>query len=597
MTETSGSIASSRFVLSGDDDGASANISELRTGFKQGFIFEILDTSTGRTVENGVHVLVLNPVRYTLSEPFQVTLTPAEDNSVVREENGIIVREITLEGTPGVAEKRARGYQGAQGGGNPLSGADHFQALRNFFRLYSSLKKDATRAASIQMIFHALRDGDHFIVVPKDFTTPRDGSKTRVHHEYRITLTAVDEATESGLRRNNDNLDDETNPFQAIVEVFNDARAAIAEVVANLDQIRRYVGNVQAVMNNAIQLVNAVGNFINASNDSINYPLQLAASVAESVGTASDTLANTIAGAPFGILNENERSLRRLEVAIDRISQFDDKFEAAAQRIEDLFEGERALTADDVVARAAGATVGSIPRLQNGSARIAGLNIPRGTALIGVPVERTDTIESIADEANTTPEAIIVINDLRPPYITAYGGPGILKPGDIILVPAASGGEAATGRGANDFLTAEEALYGIDIALDKETLKRSGKFELLVNETNNSTDFGFARGVANVVQGVEIIIGTEIGTTVFLRRLGIRRNIGVKGTTQHVLLASVTLREAMLQDTRISGFESSRVVLDSLTGELTQEITPIVSGQRPGAVFALPFGSATGGGG
>jgi hypothetical protein len=604
--ETSG-ISTERFRLSGTDEQGEANISELREAFRQGFVFELLDLAKPK-IPIAVHVMVLNPVRYNLSEPFTLTLTPGEDNTVVSEENGIIVREITLEGTYGLTQKRARGFIGAQGGGNPLSGTDHFQALRNLFRRYSALKKEPTRAANIQLIFHALRDDDHFVVRPREFATPRDAQRTRVHYEYRITMAATAEATFSALQRRPDQtgfFDQLGNTVRDINEAFNDARAGIAEVTANLSDIRRKVGNINAIVNNAIQVVNAVGGFVSGVTQLINYPLQLVANVVEGIDGAADTLLQSVEGAAFGVFHENARSLRRISAAVDRISLFPDRFEDTTQRIEDLYEGERRIRASDVdgglgsAPGAGGATVGSRTRVVSGSdGRLAGLGIPRGTGLRGVAVARTDSLESIATEAGTTPEAIIIINELLPPYLTASGGPGIAKPGDVLLVPSDTGGGGGDPRGVNDFLDPEEALYGIDIALDPVELRRNGKFELLINEANDPEDAGLVRGIPNVVQGTEITIGTEIGTTVFIPDLGLRRNVGSRGTTQHVLLASIALREAMLQDNRISQIESSRVVFDSSTGELTQEITPIVSGQRRGgATLILPFGRATGGSG
>lgn len=599
-------LSSDRFRLSGVDGQGEANISELREGFRQGFVFELLDLNRPER-PLAIHVMVLNPVKYSLSEPFSVVLTPAEDDTVVAEENGIIVREISLEGTFGLNERRARGFIGAQGGGNPLSGTDHFQHLRNLFRRYSALKKDPSQAANIQLIFHALRDDDHFIVTPRQFDTPRDSQRTRVHYEYRITMAAIAEATTSGLQRQGRQSDFGAqlgNTVRDINEAFNDARAGIAEVTANLDQIRRKVGNINTIMNNAIQVVNAVGGFISGATALINFPLQLVANIVEGVDNAADTLLQSVEGAAFGVFDENARSLRRISAAVDRIALFPDRFEDTTQRIEDLYQGERRVTSADVASGVSstpgpgGATVGTRTRVVSGSdGRLAGLSIPRGTGLRGVVVARTDSLESIATAAGTTPEAVIIINELRPPYITGAGGPGIAKPGDILLVPADIGGGGGDPRGINDFLDPEEALYGVDIALDPIELERNGRFEILVNEANDPEDAGLSRGIANVVQGTEITIGTEIGTTAFIPQLGIRRNVGSRGTAQHVLLASLTLREALLQDTRISSIESSRVVFDSSTGELSQEITPIVSGQRRGATLVLPFGRASGGGG
>lgn len=600
------SMSTERFRLRGTDEQGEANISELRPAFRQGFVFELLDMANPGT-PLAVHVMVLNPVRYLLSEPFALTLTPAEDDTVVAEENGIIIREITLEGTFGLMERRASGFIGAQGGGNPLSGTDHFQALRNLFRRYSALKKDPGRAANIVLIFHALRDDDHFVVTPRQFETPRDAQKTRVHYEYRITMAAIAEATHSALqpKREETGLFGELgNAVRDINEAFNDARAGIAEVTANLAQIRRKVGNINTVLNNAIQVVNAVGGFVSGVTQAINYPLQLVANVVEGVDSAADTLLLSVENAAFGVFHENARSLRRISSAVDRIALYPDRFEDTTKRIEDLYQGEKNVTSADVAGGVSsapgpgGATVGTRTRVIAGSdGRLAGLSVPRGTGLRGVAVTRTDSLESIASAAGTTPEAVIIINELRPPYLTAAGGPGIAKPGDVLLVPADTGSGGGDPRGVNEFLDAEEALYGIDIALDPLELDRYGRFDILVNEANEPTDAGLVRGIPNVVQGTEITIGTEVGSTVFLPTLGLRRNVGSKGTAQHALLTSLTLREAMLQDPRISGIESSRVVFDSNTGELSQEITPIVSGRRSGATLVLPFGRATGGGG
>lgn len=591
----SGSVDAQRFVLRGPD-GSEASIGEIRTGFSQGFVFELLDLANpGTPLE--VHVLVLNPTAYTLSEPFQSTLTPTEADTVIAEENGIIIREITLAGTYGLAPKTARGFIGAQGGGQALSGTEHFNKLRNLFRRYSALKKDPNRSANIQLIFHALRDDDHFVVVPRVFDTPREAQKTRVHYEYRITLAAIDEAVVSGLRAQPDTSGyDFTDAVRDINEAFNDARAAVAEVTANLAQIRQRVGNIQAVIGNAAQLLNAVGGFVSGATSLINYPLQLAATVTNQLADAGDQLIDSLDGSTYGVLTENARSLCRLEAAVDRIAMYDDRFQATAQNIEDFFQGERGITNDDVAQSgtssapgAGGVTVGSRTRTVTGSdGRLAGLDIPRRDGLRLVAVRRTDSIESIAAAAGTTPEAIIVINDLAPPYIVPGGGPGFVQPGDTVLVPASQGTGRATGHGAVDYLTPEEALYGVDIALAP-----GAKFDIAVETMRGGFDFEVVTGVANIVQGTEITVNTDRGTTQFIPDLGLRRNVGTKGTMQHVLLASIALREALLSDSRISGIESARVVLEG--DVLTQEITPVVSGARPGATLVLPFGRASSG--
>jgi hypothetical protein len=579
---------------------ASATVSELREGFRQGFVFEIYDTKARKNIPNGVHVMVLNPVRYTLTEPFQRTLTPGEDNQVVREENGIIVRDITLEGTFGLKPKSARGFLGAQGGGKPLTGTQHFSELRRLFRQYSVLKKDPDRAPHIAMIFHALRDDDHFIVVPKSFETPRDAQKSRVHYEYRITLEAVEDTHLTLTRIQEQSATKFMDKLRTINEAFHDARAAFADITADLAQTRRRLGNLHALVGNAAQFINAVGNFVSGAAALINFPPQLAANLVEQFADAGDRLLDAGEEATYGVAMEWARNFHRMEAAVDRILLFPDRFREISGNIGDLFGGERNITQQDVrdsgvsgTPQSGGATVGSRTRVVSGSGRMAGLDLPERTGIRGVVVQRTDTIESIAADADTAPEVVIIMNDLRPPYITEFGGPGIAKPGDKILVPSTHTEPEEGGRESLDYLGPDEALYGVDIAIDDRLLSDEGKLDIAIDEAHGSMDAALRKGVHNVVQGTEITLHTERGATVFLPNIGIRRNAGTKGTIQHVLLSSIILREALLSDRRVVGIESSSVVLDK--DELRQEITPILTNQRPSAPLVLPFGRPSSG--
>lgn len=587
-----------RFTLQGPD-GSQASISELRDGFRQGFVLEILDTETGRTwSQNGVFIFPLNPTDYTLSEPFQSTITPGDDDTVIAEEQGIIVREITLQGTFGLNERRAQGFQGAQGQGAALSGTEHFEELRNFLRFYSSLKKNAELSRRARMIFHALRTDDHFIVVPRSFEVPRN-NRTRVHFAYRLTLAAIEEATRSGLVPEDAGGGiDFLAPIRDISEAFHDARAAIAELSAGISELQTRVSVVGTALVNASQLVNAVGGFLAGITDVINFPLRLVATVSEQLVRVADDLYETIDEGSYGVFTENERSIRRIEAAFATFAMYPEKFENLGNKIEGYFNGETDVTRQDIVDSrtesalgAGGATVGTNTRLKLGSAGRAGLEIPRGNGFARYEVLRTDTIESIATATGASPEAIIIVNELRPPYITREGGPGIAKPGDVLLAPARTPGEGTTGVGIRDYLEADEALYGADLALDAEVLEREGLFDLAVDTSNGATDAATRSGIENVAQGIQILIRTERGTTVFAPDLGQRRNVGRKGTIQHVLLSSILLREAVLADRRVTGVESSRVVLDG--DVLTQEITVTVAGQRPSATFVLPFGRAS----
>lgn len=365
LAQAQSEAVSGRFTLRGPD-GSEATIGELRSGFSQGFVFELIDITKPEALE--VHVMVLNPRVYNLSEPFQLTLTPTAGDTVNSEQQGIIVREIALEGTYGLIKKRAEGFQGVQGGGAALSGTEHFTALRNLFRRYSALKKDASQAPNIRMIFHALRSDDHFTVEPRTFDTPRDAARTRVHYDYRITLAGIGPAEESRLRPKDDPLSI-GDPLQEISRALSDARAAYADVIQKVAVAQRKVANIATVLRQAAQFINQTGAFVTGVTDLITYPIKSVGALADVVSQSADQLASSSADLVTGssVFYEAQRTLFRLEASINRIALFPEKFQATAATTTDPYRGEKNLTQADIQGLTAGATIGSRVRVAYGS--------------------------------------------------------------------------------------------------------------------------------------------------------------------------------------------------------------------------------------
>lgn len=561
---------------------AEAPLSDIRLGFRSGFVIEVRDSRRPQ-VPVFVHSFALNPQRYILSEPHQSTLTPTEDNSVVAEENGYIIREITVEGTFGLSRKQGPSFQGDQGS---RTGNEHFIHLRNLFREYARIKQDPKEAAFHYMVFHALRDDDHFIVVPRSFETARDARQQRYHYPYRITFAAIGEATfDTALFR---------VPFLAeLGKDFHTARAFFAEVSARVGTVKSYVRNIETVLGQAADLINAVGETVDGVTELVNYPLELAANVVSDLATATDRLAVSTAGlSGDSIAAVATRNLQRLEAALDRLTAFPERFgpstiDAAASQ----YDGEQNLTADDLANRTAGADIGSRTRLALGTAGSDPLDLSGYESAIRERVLATSTIRSFSNRYNVPEELIILVNNLSYPYIAQGGGPGVLKPGDAILIPVPTAPEGPTNQPSGAYLTTEEALYGIDMALDADLIAQEGKFDLLPAQSLDDVDL--KRGIDNVIQGTEITVRTDRGSSAYVPEVGIRRSIGLKGTIQHMLLAALNLREGILADPRIEGIDDARITLED--DVLSQEITPRLRGDRSGTNFILPFGTASGG--
>lgn len=586
-----------RFTIAlGDEDSAIPAV-DARLGFRAGYVIEVVDDEWDEVLE--AQVFALNPKQYNLSEPFALTLTPGDDDMVVSEEAGIIIREITIDGTFGLSKKTAptfttntRANTGASStakGGGTKSGNQHFLALRKMFRDYGKLKKDPTRGPNIRMIFHSLKDDDHFVVVPRQFETPRDSRTSRFTYEYRITMAAIAESD----RRVVPQGDDFGNPLKIVMEALNDARAFFSELTSELSLLKRQAGNIQAVLINANALITSVSNLVTGATDFIDFGFKQAVGVVNSVADVADTIANTLLDVTVGTIGDAVRNLQRMEAAFNRILAFPDKFTGAGNDLSRLFreyEGERGLTQADIENSTAGASLGSSTRIARGSSGSAGLSLDDFDGFRRHTVTGTDTLSGIAGRYDVPPELIIVINDLRFPYIADGAGPGVRSAGDELLIPTRGG--SSTGGSRRGHASVEDTLYGRDIALDERVFLRERKLEWKVATTHGAMDAETVSGVANVVQGIQLIVRQERGSNAYLQSVGIRRTPGQKGTIERVMMTALNLREGVLLDSRVIDIDSIDVVLDG--DVLTQEITPILRGQRNDLTLVVPFGRATG---
>lgn len=565
--------------------------SDARLGFGAGFVLELIDLRQPQPL--AVFVFVLAPQSYELSEQHESTLTPTQGNVVVDESVGVQQRSIMLEGTFGRKERAASAYVASQGGGKPLSGDDHHFALRDLLRRYSALKQSDLTAPHTRLVFHALREDDHFVIAKPLFVTPRNARETRMHYKYRFTATAIGDAREiTRLRRNaaaNDGsrFDD---ALRSISQSFHDARAAFADLTQSIDSVKRKVGNITTVLTQAAQLINAVGAAIGAGQSLlIDYPIQQVATVVESLAFASDDLLDSIDPSPE--TQNAARQLRRMEAAFDVITMFPSRFKAQRPtQVWTAYQGERRLSPDDIRNGTAGAAPGSATRVARGTAQEAGFPVTEYRGVREITVRAGDTLEGIAVRAGVPPELIVEVNDLRPPYLLPGGGPGVLGPGDIVLVPEILGGSGDVSP--TQVSSAGDAIYGVDLALDLRLLEREGVLDIADPIDEDAGDAPLRGGVDNVAQGISVTIATERGSTVYVPDVGINRNVGRKGTLGHVLLASTNLRDAVLADDRIESIRRSAVVLDG--DVLTQEIDPVIAGSAADTTLVLPLGTTRG---
>ncbi len=559
---------------------------DVATAYRDGYVLELYQPGPpARVLE--AFVFPLAPQKYTLTEPFVATLTPTEGNSVVAEEYGTILRDISIEGTLGMKPKR-----GGLGTTDPISGNDHFINLRNFFRLYSRYKQSqSAQERRIEMRWHAVRDDDHFIVVPKMFETPRDIKSTRVHYQYRIQLTAVEKIEASRSTA----IEDDENVLQRITRSLNDARGSLVDLTAKTAALRIKLSNVQVVFNNAASVMRAVGGFVRASSDVIYFPWKLAVNTIEQIERTADDLAFDVIDSTAGKYAESIRDFRRMQRSLDRIAQFPDRFvEGFKDTATSEYAGQRKLTQRDFADGTAGASQGSRYSVAYGTEAQAGLDVGSFDNVIRVTVDRTMTLQSLSAKYDVPPEALIILNDLRPPYFTPGGGFGTLAPGDTILIPSgeATGTQPSMLGLAADYDNPDELLYGRDLAIDMDLYRQKSIFDFKLDVAHGSLDAEIVFGIANVEQAMFVLLETEQGTTTFLPDVGLVKRVGRKGTFSNALLASISLREALLSDPRIASIDKMEIFLEK--DALYQEVTPRLVDGRVGTTVTQPLGKVQG---
>ena len=567
--------------------------------FVKGFVFEIIDTRTQEAIVT--KSLVLNPRSYILTEPFSVNLTPAEDNSVVAEENGIIIREIQIEGTTGLKHRKEEAFGRGGSVGTEASGIDHFKDLRALFRRYSDLKKNPAESPHIVMVFHNVKEDDHFVVAPRSFVTPRHAKKNRIHFEYSISLAAIQELPIPVKSADFD-------PFgifsavSKITKTINMLRTYLAETINEIETLRRRLRNPLLIIDDLALGLNELSALTEAIIGTYLLGREGLLQLTDLAEDKKDLLSLDIDELPDAFLLAAAQRFGKIEGLLPAAGEDPAVFPVTLGQISQAYSGARDYTEDDLEKNLAGATLGTRTRITLGDEADQGVSFGTFNSTSRYIVQATDTIDSIVARFNTPREIIVEANSLVFPYITRGGAPGTLQPGDTIIVPLRGGGaskpgvgESSGGGGGGDegsYATPDELLYGIDIGLDMDLLNQ-GIFDIKIDEIHGSMDAELVSGVDNVVQGVGITINTERNSTNLLPGFGIKRVAGTRGTVDTMLMASLYLREAIVSDSRIEGIESINIVK---TGDvLTQEITPNLKNRKAGDTLSIHYGKFTAG--
>ena len=608
---------------------------------KQYSIF-ILDAKTNKVIQDA-NFLGLNPAAtlappeyffrvapkvIEVSEPYATTIIPTQRGGKYVESHGSIIKSIRIQGTTGVRPNRKRGpgsnipligeavndltgefdlrlpgpRSGAPNGGlrpyrasSEETGFDSIVFLRNIFRAYSDVKENDETSNHILMVWRNNKDGDSWIVEPKEFRVNRSAASP-LTYEYNITFQTL-----SPL---NVTFSTESDPLSAVLETrkvfervqeFNQSLRRTFLIVST--QVRRLEGlGVFAQTQLLTPIINVTRGLgvLRATGSNFGKRLQHNARV---LRDNLDNAVDLLSGTP-GVEEQDAlvRSLRRASITAARIL-----VEPGTRESVDSEGGERQdryarayITAGNTADRVRVAPAVGGSKTYIGNAAPTG-SVAQGTVHVGEDI-RALAGRLLGDRSQW--HIIVTLNGLKSPYLATDGRADTLAPGDNILYPVSSRGVSSMslntvnvsdgetdGTNQNTLGPVQQA-YGRDIRLVSVPTSASG-VDLADFGVNQKGDLASVVGVPNVEQGIIIKFSTERGELPAHPGFGASFPIGSKATPEAINDFRSATESTIYSDGRVQRVDRLDFIVEGDTLLAQSRIVLIDSSDNLNITFPL----------
>lgn len=469
------------------------------------------------------HRLQINPQDLQQDEIFAIEVTPTF-RGVIVEHQGSVLKDITISGTTGVSPMRREGGALSDSGRpilqSGISGYEEFHELRNYFRVYVEAKRSEAKSANkeLRMVFKNFKDSEFLFVEPQRFTMRRSSSRPFMY-DYSISLKGIGvssvEKTTPNMFESIDNM------LENVQDYFNAATGIINGSIGIITRFQRDIsatllGPLRAIQI-AISAVRGGGNLLSTYSVTRKTIDDLRVIVGKIRNDLSDGFGidmaafNSFAGRSPTLSAASGRSPTYQERKVLNAMNLITRGLLLLSRQNDLFE-------QDVFSINSG-----VLATYNDSITLDTPQTVRQSSILG-----NDDIQTIAaremGDADKYRE-IILLNNLKPPYIDAAGGSGVLKPGDKILIPQQQA-NLDTGVLKNKEYNISKGMgegekgLGVDIRVTDD-----GDLSI-----SNTKDLDLLAGNANMAQAITLKLLIEQGGLKRHLEIGTNLQIGSKGT-------------------------------------------------------------------
>jgi len=488
--------------------------------------------------------LQINPQELGQDEIFAIQVTPTFKGIMV-EHQGVTLRDIVIAGTTGISPKRGQG--GALSTGAPAFGKGHsgyaeFHELRNYFRVYAEQKRRPGNE-KLRMVFRNFKDREYLIVEPQKFKLKRTSAKSMLYN-YTIEM--------KGIGREDFNpsagdwsdklfgfLDRVATGFEDAARVFQGALGFIQGVksdfaTALLGPLLRITESVRTMLETGQQII-----------DETRTPLsefkaqweELERNINDLLGKDSQTW-NETTGHTSTIVGQSGRESTYQELQVLNAIQ------KVKRGLALLLQDNRIFQED--------ATASYTSTVEIYSNKIA---LPAPKAVKEVRIDGNDSLQTLVARELGDPQRfkeVVLLNNLKPPYISETGGERVLKPGDKILLPQESSNQLTGTTRNKEYnitknLSETEKNFGVDIALTKDN-------DIALSNTG---DMDLVAGFDNLAQAINLKLFINKGGLKMHPQIGAGLGVGEKALNPADLKRDIDTSVAL--DPRIDNIPFSSV--------------------------------------
>ena len=545
-------------------------------------------------------VFPLGPEAYTVNRQMRASITPVL-GGLVAEERGLLWRDCMVRGTFGISPRGTIDtsiFPDAPPGGSPLLSAKGLSGpgwtrrfVKNYIEKYGELKQNPDTAADVTMIWHDMKTDEHWVIVPESFEIDRNIQR-RHHYPYSFRFKAIADASAIPLPKA------KANVFSKIKDVLHAVNKAGQLAVAAVQQGSEIVGEVSYYVAAIDSIMDKVGDVTDAANDFVNSVDHLTMQIARTfvTGTIDEMqsaldLMETIEELPMSVRANFQMACDGLDGIAAQRAAFGTTYDQRTKAIASSESGAKrtaSTTLDD-------AAEGDVPNttalfdttvvrksdqdLIDAGVFDEGRTFEKYTGFVPYTVKATDSLPSIAATQMGDGALwydIAIVNDLKYPYISVTGAPETVAPGATISIPVIGGGSTAAVVGAEQGTEPGLDLLGTDLALEEIPSSQPGRPAVtLAIDKRTYKDIQLISGVPNLEQAIQLRLWTQQGSMPLIPDYGLSRVIGVNATGAELQLLLLSLKSALLQDSRIQQVTAIRAEVDQDVVTFDIDVVPI----------------------